>query len=76
MNKLFDSADQYLKHSSWKDLALVKFCLFAVGLLAGMEIPHKSRKSVRIAASVVFVLTYIPLMTKYLGILIGKDEGT
>ncbi len=76
MKRLFTSADEYLKKSDWKDLALIKFCLFSIGLLVGLQITEKCKKGVRIAASVVFVLTYIPLMVKYLGILTGKCEET
>ena len=31
--KLFDVADRYCKESSWKTLALLKFCLFSIGLI-------------------------------------------
>ncbi len=74
MKRLFASADEFVQKSDWKDLAILKFCLLSLGLLAGMQIAEKCKKGVRIAASVVFVLTYIPLMTKYLRILIGKGE--
>lgn len=36
---LFDAADRYLKACSWKDMALLKFCLFGMGLLVGSLIP-------------------------------------
>lgn len=73
MKRLFVSADEFLRHSDWKDLALVKFCLFSIGLLVGLELTEKWKKGVRIAAAALFVLTYIPLMTKYLGILVGAN---
>ena len=34
MKKLFDAADRYLKIADWKDMALLKFCLFSMGVLA------------------------------------------
>lgn len=77
MKKLFDYADQYIRESSWKDMALLKFCLFAMGILAGMQIPEKYRKRVGIAAALVFVVTYIPLMSKYVRIVMensGKSD--
>ena len=46
MRKLLDFGNLYAKNSSWKDFALVKFCLFAMGLTAGMRVPEKSRKAV------------------------------
>lgn len=74
MKRLFASADEFLRRSDWKDLAVIKFCLFSMGLLAGMQVAQRRKKGVRIAASAVFLLTYIPLMAKYLGILTGKGE--
>ena len=76
MKRIFASADEFVRESDWKDLAVLKFCLLSLGLLAGMQIAERCKKGVRIAASVVFTLTYIPLMVKYLKILIGKSEET
>ena len=64
MNKLFDLGDCYAKESTWKDFALVKFCLFAMGLAAGTQIPDEHKKKAIRAAACVFAATYIPLMTK------------
>ena len=74
MKRLFASADTFLRESDWRDLALDKFCLFSIGLLAGLQVTERRRQSVRIAALAVFLLTYIPLMTKFLRILIGKRQ--
>ncbi len=76
MKRLFASADEFVRQSDWKDLAVLKFCLLSLGVLAGMGIAEKCKKGVRIAASVVFTLTYIPLMVKYLGILTGGSKKT
>lgn len=72
MKQIFASADRFLRNSDWKDLAIIKFCLFSVGLLVGMQVTERCKKGVRIAASVVFTFTYIPLMSKYLRILTEK----
>lgn len=63
--KLFTYADRYLKQSSWKDLALVKFCLCAVGVLIGLAVPRSRRRQFAFGALVVFAATYIPLMCKF-----------
>ena len=76
MKRIFASADEFVRQSGWKDLAVLKFCLLSLGLLAGMQIAERCKKGVRIAASIVFTLTYIPLMVKYLKILMGKGEET
>ncbi len=72
MKRLFAGADEFLRESGWRDLALVKFCLFSMGLLAGLQVTERCRKRVRIAASAVFLLIYIPLMAKFLRILTEK----
>lgn len=74
MKCLFSCADEYLRKCDWKDMALLKFCLFSMGVLTGMQIVGKDKKKVRIAASVVFVLTYIPLMIKFLKIVVDKKK--
>lgn len=73
MKQLFDYADKYIRQCTWKDFALLKFCLFAMGVLAGIHIPVKNRKPVGIAAVVVFAVTYIPLMAKFASVVLEKD---
>ena len=64
MKKLLDFGNHYARESTWKDFALVKFCLFSIGLAAGTQISDKHKKKAIGAAACVFALTYIPLMTK------------
>ncbi len=75
MKELFVCADEYLHRCSWKDMALLKFCLFSMGILAGMQVLKKDKKKVRIVASLIFVVTYIPLMTKFLRVVVDKRKG-
>lgn len=65
MKKLFKCADQYLQESDWKDLALIKFCLCAIGIMIGLCVPKEKKKYPFLAAAAVFVVTYIPLMAKF-----------
>lgn len=46
MKNLFAIADEYLRQSDWRDLALIKFCLFSMGVLAGVLAPKNRRKLV------------------------------
>lgn len=64
MKHLFRTADRYIQTSDWKLLAVLKFCLLSLGLLAGMSVPKKQRTPVRIGALAVFFTTYIPLMAR------------
>ena len=60
MKNLFAIADEYLRQSDWRDLALIKFCLFSMGVLAG------------VLAAATFVVTYLPLMAKFFGVVQAK----
>ena len=73
MKKLLDYADRYIENTTWKDVAMLKFCLFSLGILAGMQIPKKDKKEAGILALAVFVLTYIPLMKKLVD-MIRREE--
>ena len=76
MKFLFDSADAYLQQSDWRDFALIKFCLFAMGVIAGVSLPPKAKKPAIATAAVVFVATYIPLMVKYGKIVAGMLKSS
>lgn len=77
MNKLFSYADRYCRQSTWKDLALLKFCLCAVGVVIGLLIPAHKRKAVLFAALAVFAGTYVPLMYDFLGLMLaGQDDDS
>lgn len=64
MKCIFKVADEYIRQSDWKDLALIKFCLCAMGILLGMAVAPRSKKTVGMLAMLVFVATYVPLMLK------------
>ena len=72
MKVLFDAADVYLKQSTWKDLGLVKFCLFSIGLLCGLFAKAKDKKFLKAVSFVVFITTYVALMADFLPML--KNE--
>ena len=76
MKFLFCSADAYLRQCDWRDLALVKFCLFSMGVIAGIALPPKAKKPAIITAAAVFVATYIPLMVKYGKIVAGMLKSS
>jgi hypothetical protein len=73
--KLLDLGNRYAEKSTWKDFALVKFCLFSMGMIAGSLTPKKHRRKVIGACSAVFSLTYIPLMVKLFRIALKKEDA-
>ncbi len=74
MRKLLDFGNRYAKASTWRDFALVKFCVFSLGLAAGTQVPEKYKKAVVGTAASVFALTYIPLMLKVIRIAFCGEE--
>ena len=73
MKKFFKLGDIYASESNWKDFALVKFCLFAMGLIVGVNAPKKYRKPITFASLIIFLSTYIPLMAKVFRIIKDND---
>ena len=71
MHRLTDAANRYLKDCTWKDIAILKFCLLALGVMLGIAVPARKKKASAWAASLVFVATYVPLMSKFLPYLLG-----
>lgn len=74
MRELLELGNRYARKSSWTDFALVKFCLFSMGLIAGTQIKEKCKKPAICAAIFVFLITYIPLMLKLFGIAANKAD--
>ena len=69
MKKIFEYANDYAKQRTWKDFALVKFCLCAIGVIIGVLLPKSFQTVALSIAGGIFVITYIPLMIKYIKII-------
>lgn len=66
LKKIIKCVGEYIPTMTVTDLALVKLCLLAAGLLWGLACPKKLRKPVMTVAVILFIATYIPAMTKFL----------
>jgi len=64
MNKFLEIGNRYAEQSSWKDFALTKICLCAIGILVGLNVPSGKKKSVVIISVIAFLGTYVVLMAK------------
>ena len=73
MKKVFDAANRCIETSGWKTLAVLKFCLIALGMMIGMSIKKADRKPVFLGALGVFAATYVPLMVKFYKVFTEKD---
>lgn len=69
MKNLIKYANEYLKKIDITDLALIKFCLIAIGVLIGISIPIRDKKKAGFIASIIFALTFLPVMMKFLGVI-------
>ena len=74
MKKLFSAADRYLRICDWRDLALLKSCLSAMGVLMGLLVPTRNKKTVAKIAGLLFMVTYIPLMVKFLLVACSNED--
>ena len=66
MKDLMNCADKYIKKCGWRDIALLKICVLALGIMVGLCISPNNKKSALWAAMAVFVVTYIPVMSDFL----------
>lgn len=74
MKCLLNYADRYLQKSDWKDIAMIKCCLFSFGILAGTYIPKKKKECTRKIALISFAVTYVSLMAKFFKVITDKSK--
>ena len=74
LNWLLDRADEYAAESTWRDFALVKVCLCAMGILLGILVPTRHKPKAALLAGIAFVATYISLMADFLPYLLNSEE--
>lgn len=73
MKNWFVCANRYLAARDWKMMAGVKLCMGAIGVLLGLSLPGKHRKTGLWVALGVFAVTYVPLMADFL-LFAGKEK--
>ena len=71
---LFDRADRYAARSTWRDFALVKICLFSMGVLMGLLVPVRKKKWTALAAGLAFIPTYVILVCRFLPFLLDRED--
>lgn len=64
MRRLLSCANRLILECDWKDMALLKLSLCALGVLIGVSLPVKKKKAPLLIAACAFLGTYIPLMIK------------
>lgn len=74
MKKLIAAGNLYLKQINLADIALLKLCVGALGVLVGLKAARRHRRGVGVAAALVFLVTYVPLMGRFLTSLVRVEE--
>ena len=74
VKKYLDNAKEYIQSMDVSDMTLIKLCLLALGILIGASVSEKHKKAVVIAAVLIFSITYIPVMVKFLSGMAEKKE--
>ncbi|MBC5736738.1 MULTISPECIES: permease of phosphate ABC transporter [Oscillospiraceae] len=74
MKQLIAAGNLFLKKMDLTDMALVKLCTGSLGVLLGLRAARKHRKGAGFAAGVMFVLTLLPLLAKWINAVTNADE--
>lgn len=72
LGRFFSWANAYCRKSSWKDLALIRLCLCAEGVLAGLCVPPEKRKKAALGALLVILIASVLLMLRFFQVV--KEE--
>ena len=74
MKDWLNYADEYIKECDWKDMALIKICLFSLDILVGTLLPRRKKKCILITSSLIYVASYIPIMIKFVKSVLASRE--
>lgn len=74
MRRLLSYGDRYLQRSDWRDIGVIKACVFSIGVFFGTYIPKKKTECVRMIALAVFMITAVSIMIKFFQVVTDKGE--
>ena len=75
MKNLLGAAEDYTKQADCRDLAELKCCMCALGVLLGLAVPRRWRKKAGRGAAALFAATCIPQAAKFLGLAVRRAQG-
>ena len=64
--KLCERMDRCVKRATVVDFGLLKACLCAFGVMVGILVPKKDKKSALSCAAIVFSAAFVPLVVRSL----------
>ena len=71
MKNLLEAAEDYTKQAGWRDLAELKCCMCALGLLLGLAVPRRWRKK-----AALFAAACVPQAAKFRALAVRRTQGT
>lgn len=74
MKRWLEAANDYIGSMKVCDMALLKICVCAAGVLWGMTIPKRNRKSAAFITMGVFSVTFVLLLMPFLDRLSPKES--
>lgn len=74
MKQLIAAGNLFLKKMDLTDLALVKLCTGSLGVLLGLRAARKHRKGTGFVAGVMFLLTLLPILARWVDAVTTADE--
>lgn len=74
LKKWCDAGRLMMKDMDLEDMAALKICLLSMGVLGGIALPLKWKKPAAFFGSMLFVGTYVPLMTRFLECMSRTEE--
>ena len=76
MKNLLEAAEDYTKQVGWRDLAELKCCMCALGLLLGLAVPRRWRKKAGRGAAALFAAACVPQAAKFRALAVRRTQGT
>ena len=76
MKNLLEAAEDYTKQVDWRDLAELKCCMFALGVLLGLAVPRRWRKKAGRGAAALFAAACVPQAAKFRALAVRRIQGT
>lgn len=74
MRNIVTASEDFIKKMDLIDMGFFKICLYSLGLFSGVCVTRKNSKKVGFWALVVYIITFVPLMSKF--VQICKDQDT
>ena len=75
MKKLLDLAIGCIRRGVCYDVALLKFCMLALGVLVGLAMPHRGRRLAKQICAEVFLMAWATLMVDCFRMTLPKNSA-